>query len=111
VSGRCNIAAPSPTVTIVFYRYFLLGMAALAFLTATVLDGFMMRHVLAPLLRVVAARSPTPPRYPPPMRFMLERAWARRLYHLAFGVLLLFLWWYLGTPSGAALLLGRHAGN
>jgi hypothetical protein len=33
---------------------------------------------------------------------MLERAWARRLYHVVFAMLLFAGWWYLGTEPGAA---------
>jgi hypothetical protein len=79
-------------------------MAGLAFLTATVLDGIMMRYVLTPLLRIAAQRNPGPLRYPAGMRVMLEKSWARRLYHLFFAVLLCAVWWYLGTPAGAALV-------
>jgi hypothetical protein len=96
-------------MTLAYYRYFLLGMAGLAFLTATLLDGIVMRYILEPLLRVAAQRSPAPLAYPPGIRFMLEKAWARRLYHLLFGVLLLVLWWYMGTPAGAALALSTSS--
>jgi hypothetical protein len=91
-------------MTLAFYRAFLLVTAGLAFLSATVLDGIMMRYILEPLLRIAAQRSPAALRYPPGMRFMLEKAWARRLYHVLFGGLLLVLWWYLGTPAGATLV-------
>jgi hypothetical protein len=86
----------------VFYRAFLLVMSVLAFLTATVLDGVTMRHLVTPMLRMLERMSPQPVRYPPAMQFMLERAWARRLYHLLFAAVLFGLWWYLGTPEGAA---------
>jgi hypothetical protein len=69
-----------------------------------VLDGIMMRYILEPLLRIAAQRSPAALHYPPGMRFMLEKAWARRSYHVLVGGLLLVLWWYLGSPAGATLV-------
>jgi hypothetical protein len=42
------------------------------------------------------------------MAFMLERAWARRLYHLLFAALLVAGWWYLGTAAGAARWATLH---
>ena len=70
-------------------------MAVLALLTATVLDGVMMRHVVHPMLGFVLRRSgggsPAGP-----LRFMLEHAWARRVYHLVAALVLFGLWWYLG---------------
>jgi hypothetical protein len=82
-------------------RGVLLVMSGLALLTATALDGIMMRHFMLPILRLgerAHGGSIQPPR---PIAFMLERAWARRLYHVAFAALLFAGWWYLGTASGA----------
>jgi hypothetical protein len=87
-----------------FLRPFLLVMAGLAILTATVLDGVMMRYMMQPMLRKLERMSPGPVVYPPAMQFVLERSWVRRLYHLLFAALLLGVWWYVGTPAGAARL-------
>jgi hypothetical protein len=88
-------------------RGILLFMATLALLTA-ILDGLLMRHVVQPMLRVGEQMSGAPIRPPRLMAFMLERAWARRLYHLLFAALLLAGWWYLGTAAGAARWATLH---
>lgn len=87
-----------------FFRTFLLVMAALAFLTATVLDGITMRYLTQPLVRRFKAMGGGNAQYPPGMRYLLEHTWARRLYHLLFAVIMLGAWWYLGTAAGMALL-------
>ena len=70
-------------------------MAVLALLTATLLDGIMMRHVVHPMVRFALRRGGggAPPGA---LRFMLEHAWARRVYHLVAAMMLLGFWWYLG---------------
>lgn len=85
---------------IAFIRTLLLVIAVLALLTATVLDGFTMRHLMQPLLRHVGARSGGRVQYPRAFRFLLEHAWARRLYHGAIAAVAFGIWWYLGTPGG-----------
>jgi hypothetical protein len=89
-------------ISIDLARGVLLVMSALALLTATVLDGFMIRRVVQPVLRLGERMTGEPARPPRPMAFMFEHAWARRLYHLVFAVLLFAAWWHLGTPSGEA---------
>ena len=82
-------------------RWILLGWSILGFLTATMLDGVMMRFIIAPWLRSnerLAGRPVTPPRF---FALMIERRWMRGVYHLVFAALLLAGWWYLGTPEGA----------
>lgn len=84
-----------------FIRPFLLVFGILAAATATVLDGVMLRHVLQPVLRHLERQSgQTSVRLPTPVQFMLDHAWARRLYNLLFATILLAAWWYLGTPAG-----------
>ena len=80
-------------------RAYLLGLGLLALATAAFLDGVMLRHVLQPLVRRLEAQSARPLTLPPGMRFMLEHAWARRAYNAAFGLLMLGVWWFLGTPT------------
>ena len=76
-------------------------MSVLALLTATVLDGVMMRHVVHPMLGLVQRRGGAPVTLPAFLRFMIEHAWARRAYHLVFAVVLFAVWWYLGSAEGA----------
>lgn len=85
------------------FRVYLLCLAALSATTALVLDGVMYRRVLKPLVELVEHTSPRPFRLPPQLRFMLEHSWARRLYHAAFTLVVLVMWWYLGTPAGERL--------
>jgi hypothetical protein len=80
-------------------RGFLLFMAVLALLTATVLDGIMMRRVVKPMLELGERRTGAPLTPPRPLRYMIEHAWARRVYHLLFAVVLFGLWWHLGPGS------------
>ena len=94
---------PDTTET-AFIRTFFLVLAVLALLTATVLDGFTMRYLMQPLLRHIDARSGGRVGYPRAFRFLLEHAWARRLYHGAIGALAFGVWWYLGTPAGVAMV-------
>jgi hypothetical protein len=84
-------------------RLLLLIFAILTILTATLLDGIMMRYIVRPMLRFAEQRAGgRPVEYPGPMRFLLERTWVRRSYHLLFAIVLLALWWYLGTSAGTA---------
>jgi hypothetical protein len=92
-------------------RWILLGWSILAFLTATVLDGVMMRFIIAPWLRMgerVAGRPVKPPRA---LALMIERRWMRTAYHLVFAAVLLAGWWYLGTPEGAQWAAKTVAAN
>jgi hypothetical protein len=89
-----------PSVSLV--RVLLLVMSVLTLLSATVLDGLMMRYVVQPMLQLGERVGGAAVRPPGPMAFMLERPWARRLYNLLFAALLLTAWWYLGTAPGAA---------
>jgi hypothetical protein len=89
-------------ISVTIARAVLLGMAVLALLTATVLDGVMMRLFVQPFLRFAAERAGQAVQPPRPLAFMIQRAWARRLYHLFFAALLLAGWWYLGTDTGVA---------
>ena len=84
-----------------FARGVLLALAALALLSATVLDGIMMRRVVQPILRLSERANGGRIQPPRAMAFMLERAWARRIYHVLFAALLFAGWWYLGTQPGA----------
>ena len=106
-SARRPYLIPQMT-ELAFVRTFLLIMAVLAFLTATVLDGVTMRYMTQPILRRVEALSGGTGKYPPGIRFLLENAWARRLYHAAFAAIMVGLWWYLGTPAGMAMLRPAH---
>jgi hypothetical protein len=82
-------------------RGFLLVIGVLAVGSATALDGIMMRQVVQPMFRLLERQAGgAPVRYPAPLQFMLEHAWARRTYHLLFAAITLALWWYLGTPAG-----------
>ena len=85
-------------------RAFTLGLGLLAIATALLLDGVLVRYVLQPVIRRFEARSGGHVTLPPGMRFMLEHAWARRAYNATFGLILVGIWWYLGTPSGARLI-------
>jgi hypothetical protein len=85
-------------------RAYALGLGLLAIATALFLDGVIVRFVLQPILRRFEAQSGGRVTLPPGMRFMLEHAWARRAYNATFGLILVGIWWYLGTPSGARLL-------
>ena len=87
-----------------FVRTLLLVIAVLAFLTATVLDGIAMRYLMRPLVRRLDELGIGKAQYPPGLLYMLERAWARRLYHAAFAAITFGIWWYLGTPTGIAML-------
>jgi hypothetical protein len=92
-----------------FIRSFLLVFGILTALTATVLDGVMMRHVLQPLIRHIESRSgQTNLRFPAPMQFMLTHAWARRLYNLLLATSVLSIWWYLRRPAGQNVLTGMR---
>jgi hypothetical protein len=82
-------------------RAVLLVMSGLALLTATVLDGIMMRHFVQPILRLGERAKGGTVQPPRAMAFMFERAWARRIYHFVFAALLFAGWWYLGTEPGA----------
>ena len=85
-----------------FLRSYTLGLGLLAIATAVFLDGIMLRYVLHPLVRRFETQSGG--RIPlPGMRYMLEHAWARRAYNMTFGLMLVGIWWFLGTPSGARL--------
>jgi hypothetical protein len=79
----------------------LLGFSILAFLTATILDGVMMRLFIAPWLRMNERMTGGPVRLPRFLAVMIERRWMRSAYHLVFAAVLLAGWWYLGTPDGA----------
>lgn len=83
------------------FRVSLLCLGVLAAATALVLDGVMLRYVLLPLVRFIEANSPQPTRLPPGMRFILDHGWARRAYNATFAVIVLAMWWYLGTTAGA----------
>ena len=89
-------------ITVHFARGVLLVMSVLALLSATVLDGIMMRHVVQPVLRFGERANGGIVQLPRPMTFMFERAWARRIYHVLFAALLFAGWWYLGTEAGVA---------
>jgi hypothetical protein len=82
-------------------RWILLGWSILAFLTATILDGVMMRFIIAPWLRINERVAGGPVKSPRILALMIERRWMRSAYHLLFSILLLAGWWYLGTPAGA----------
>ncbi len=88
---------------IAFVRTVFLVFAILALLTATLLDGLTMRYLTRPLLRRIEMQSAGKVRYPAPLLFLLEHAWARRLYHGAMGAVALGIWWYLGTAGDRAL--------
>ena len=85
-------------------RAFLLVMSVLAFLTVTVLDGVVVRYMMKPFVRKMEELSEGRAQYPPGYLFMLENAWARRLYNLVFAWITFAAWWYLGTPAGLAML-------
>ena len=87
-----------------FLRAYALGLGLLAIATAVLLDGVTMRYVLQPIMRRLEAQNGGPVTLPRGMRFMLEHAWARRAYHLALGLILVAIWWFLGTPRGARLI-------
>ena len=91
-----------------FFRTFVLVMAVLALLTATVLDGVAMRYIMRPIVRRMDDATGGSAAYPPGMRFLLEHAWVRRLYHAVFAALMFVLWWFLGTPTGIAILRTGH---
>jgi hypothetical protein len=82
-------------------RWILLGFSILAFLTATILDGVMMRFIIAPWLRSNERMTGGPVKLPPFLALLIERRWMRSAYHLVFAVVLLAGWWYLGTADGA----------
>ena len=82
-----------------FVRGVLLFMSVLALLTATVLDGIMMRHVVQPLVSLALRRGDGVVRPPAPLQFMLRHAWARRVYHLLAAALLFGFWWRLGATE------------
>src|SRR4051812_3229267 len=85
-------------------RAYTLGLGLLAIAAALLLDGVMLRYVLQPVVRRFEAQQGGSVALPPGMRFMLDHAWARRAYNATFGILLIGVWWYLGTPAGAARL-------
>jgi hypothetical protein len=89
---------------IAFFRTFLLVVAILAFLTATVLDGILMRHLMRPFVRRMDELSGGKGQYPPGLQFMLDHAWARRLYNAVFAAIAFVIWWHLGTPAGTAMV-------
>ena len=89
---------------IVVLRSFLLGLAVLAVLTGTLLDGVAMKYIMRPIVRRMEEASGGAQHFPPGLSFMMTHAWARRVYHLAFAGIVLAAWWYLGTPAGAAFL-------
>ena len=82
-------------------RWILLGWSILGFLTATILDGVMMRFIVAPWLRANERTAGGPVKLPRAVAVMFERRWMRGVYHLVFAALLLAGWWYLGTAEGA----------
>jgi hypothetical protein len=81
-------------------RWILLGFSILAFLTATVLDGVMMRFIIAPWRRSSERLTGGPVKLPTVLALMIERRWMRTIYHVVFAAVLLAGWWYLGTPDG-----------
>jgi hypothetical protein len=81
-------------------RWILLGFSIMAFLTATILDGVMMRFIIAPWLRLNERMAGEPVRPPRVLALMIEQRWMRSAYHLVFAGMLLVGWWYLGTPGG-----------
>lgn len=85
-------------------RGYVLGVGLLAIASAVLLDGVMMRYVLQPIMRRFESQNGGDVALPPGMRFMLEHSWARRAYNVTFGLILLGIWWYLGTPSGMRLV-------
>lgn len=89
-------------ISIPIARAILVVMAAIALLSATALDGVMMRLFVQPFLRLGERMNGGAVPLRGPLAFMIDRAWARRLYHAFFAALLLAGWWYLGTSAGAA---------
>ena len=82
-------------------RWMPLAFGILAFLTATILDGVMMRLFIAPWLRMNERMTGGPVKLPRFLAAMLQQRWMRSAYHLAVAAVLLAGWWYLGTPDGA----------
>ena len=89
-------------ISVHFARGVLLVMSVIALLTATVLDGIMMRHFVQPVLRLGERANGGIVQLARPLAFMFERAWARRIYHVFFAAALFAGWWYLGTEAGVA---------
>jgi hypothetical protein len=88
-------------VSVSTLRWILLGWSILGFLTATILDGVMMRFIIAPWLRSNERMAGGSVRLPRFLALLIERRWMRTAYHLVFATVLLAGWWYLGTPDGA----------
>ena len=84
-----------------FFRWYLFALGVLALLSATVLDGVTMRFLMLPMVRFIERHSGGQA-VPPPIRLMLERPRLRRAYHVAFAMIGLSMWWYLGTRPGSA---------
>ena len=78
-------------------RWVLLVSVLINLLQATLLRGFFHRRVFEPW---IALNERHGRKIPATMRD--ERA--QRFWPLFVAVVLLVLWWYLGTPSGVALL-------
>jgi len=85
-------------------RWFLLAAAVLSLLQATVLFRFFERYMFAPWFRLnerLGAQIP----------LLMRDARVRRAWPLFMTVVLLTLWWFLGTPAGRDILLHANSGS
>ena len=89
-------------LSLVALRYILLAFGILGLLAATVLFDLLVRRPIRAWLRLnerLAGRANPVPR---PFAIMLNSEPLLRAWQGLCAVVLLVLWWYLGTPDGVA---------
>ena len=91
-----------PMFPLSLFRWLLFAFGLVGLLASTLLFDLFVRRPMHAWLQLNERLAGKPVRLPRPLGFVLEREVLLRAWQAVCAVVLLALWWYLGTAAGAA---------